>query len=285
MNFTVANHASLTTVDGYVNYNDVEFDDIPEMVTSGFNYVACKLKDEVRKDNNFDGYVDVLIIDIDANCTIEQAKALFAKYKFYLITSKSHQKEKNGIVCDRFRMFFRLDKTIHIRQAMEEIYSQFIKIYPFIDTSCRNVSRLYYSSPRNAIVFYNEGCMYPTFILSRVEATKTTKPISEVRLDEIFVYSELKECWINKYGEILVSENSSELNKDAKLKGALTILNNEFYAGNRANCLFKVASMLKNDKLSDDIIVPFLLRENDNRDGLKFREAMHNIASGVKRNG
>ena len=282
MNFTVANHASLTTVDGYVNYNDVEFDDIPEMVTSGFNYVACKLKDEVRKDNNFDGYVDVLIIDIDANCTIEQAKALFAKYKFYLITSKSHQKEKNGIVCDRFRMFFRLDKTIHIRQAMEEIYSQFIKIYPFIDTSCRNVSRLYYSSPKDAIIFYNEGCMYPTFILSGVEATKTTKPISEVRLDEIFVYSELKECWINKYGEILVSENNGELNKDAKLKGALTILNNEFYAGNRNHCIFKVACLLVKDGLDEDEIADFLIKENSSRDGLKLNELMQCLKSAFR---
>ena len=288
MNFTVATHNSLTKVDGYEHYDNVEFEDIPDMVTSGFNYVACKLQNGIRKDDNFDGFVDVLILDIDDSCTIEQAREIFKAYKFYLITSKSHQKEKNGFVCDRFRMFLKLDCTINIRQQMEEIYNQVIFKYPFIDKSCRNVSRSYYSSPKDALVIYNEGRMYPTIILSGVESKNNAKEYQDKgkgknehieHLNEVFVFNEITELWTNKYGEVLECEST---NVESKIKGALTVLDNEFYSGNRNNVIFKVCAMLRKDGLDENYIIEFLTRENDKRDGLKFGELMQVIRSAFR---
>ena len=290
MNFTVATHNSLTKTDGYIHYNDVDFHDIPEMVRSGFNYVACKLRNGIRLDDNFDGFVDVLIIDVDEACTITQAKSLFSKFEFYLVTSKSHQKDKNGMVCDRFRMFFRLENTIYIRQQMEEIYNLFIKKYPFIDTKCKNVSRLYYSSPENAEVIYNEGARYTTkIILSGVEAIKTEKEYHHKasdkikHIDEIFVLNELTGLWTNKYGETLGGQTANDT--DSKLRGVQSYLEQNYYDGNKANCLFCASAMMKKDAVfTDDFIVDYLINyfQSNTSSNASFKTALQNIKGGLR---
>ena len=78
MNLTISNHSNIKNTSGYKHYNDLEFGDLEEVVKSGFHYVACKLKNEIRNDNNFDGFVDLLILDIDSDCNIEQAKQIFS---------------------------------------------------------------------------------------------------------------------------------------------------------------------------------------------------------------
>ena len=241
MNLTISNHSNIKNTNGYEHYNNLEFEDLENIVKSGFHYVACKLKNEVRNDKNFDGFVDLLILDIDDGCTIQQAKQLFSKFEFFLITTKSHQKLKNDLVCDRFRVFLQLEKTIFIRQQIEQIYSDILTIYPFLDSACRNVSRLFYSSPVDAYTYYNEGVKYPvktlSFYKTFFEAPKVEKePIKHI--DEVFILNELTGVWINKYGEVLEQENNITDN-EYYLKGAKTLLDNEFYKGNRNNIIYK----------------------------------------------
>lgn len=45
-----------------------------------------------------------LWFDFDDGLSIEEATKLFKHYKFLIYTTKSHQKDKKGLVCDRFRM-------------------------------------------------------------------------------------------------------------------------------------------------------------------------------------
>lgn len=287
MNFTVANHNSATNPNNFIHYDSVEFSDIPQMATSGSCYCACKLKNNYRADNNFDGSVDVLIIDIDEDCTIEQAKVLFKRYEFFIITSKSHQKEKNGIVCDRFRIFFKLDKTINIRQEMEEIYSLFIDKYPFVDTSCRNVSRFFYSSPFEAEVIYNKGIKYKTKIPicvnpMGVEDTNGSKEVSLPKVRGIYVLDEITGLWTNEFNEVLVDDNQNDTTLENKLKGGIALLDKEFYSGNRNNAIFSCACMLLKDGLSEQEVVDFITEENDKRDSISFNEAMYCIKSALR---
>ena len=288
MKFTVANHRNAKIAEGYKNYDDLEFSDIPDIVTDAYNYCACKLKDEYRLDENFDGEVDILIIDIDEVCTIDEAKALFGKYEYWLITSKSHQKDKGGIVCDRFRLFFKLDKTIHIRQHMEEIYNRFIGKYSFIDTSCRNVSRFFYPSPEDAEIYYNEGKQYQSK-LSIIESELPLKgkkrdlPIPS-HLDSVFWYCDGTEEWKNKYGEVLDTEGNGEITEDGKLKGVQTLLDNEYVQGSKGNTLFRASAMLKKDGFDDDFIFDYLMAEWTARGSStdKFRDFKQNVLGGLK---
>lgn len=284
MNLTISNHSNIKNTNGYEHYNSLEFGDLENIVKSGFHYVACKLKNEVRNDKNFDGFVDLLILDIDDGCTIQQAKQLFSKFEFFLITTKSHQKLKNDLVCDRFRVFLQLEKTIFIRQQIEQIYSDILTIYPFLDSACRNVSRLFYSSPVDAYTYYNEGVKYPvktlSFYKTFFEAPKVEKePIKHI--DEVFILNELTGVWINKYGEVLEQENNTT-DTEYYLKGAKTLLDNEFYKGNRNNIIYKTICMLLNDGLEPDFILDFIIKENDTRGGLKFNELMSCFRSALK---
>lgn len=310
MYLTIASHNSEKEITGFKT-EIVSFKDIPELVKK-FSYCSNSLKDGRRTQNKdkslqtgieaYAGKEDVLILDIDAGVTIEQMSIFFGEYNYIIVTTKSHRKIKNGVMQgDRFRLFLELEYSIDNYEDRVFIIGEIYKTYFFLDQSVKSTNRFFYKSPEDAEVITNiTGKTFSThqylnkksilmcddiskiITLNRVEATKTTKPISKVRLDEIFVYSELKECWINKYGEILVSENSSELNKDAKLKGALTILNNEFYAGNRNATLFKISCMLLKDGLDEDEIADFLIKENSSRDGIKLNELMQCLKSAFR---
>ena len=286
MHFTVANHGVRHNPNGYINYPDVSFDDIPDMVTNDTNYCACRLKDNYRLDDNFDGCVDVLVIDVDEACSIEQAKQIFKKYEFYLITTRSHQKDKGGIKCDRFRLFIPLDKTVHIREQMEEIYSRFIDTYFFVDTKCRNVSRFFYSSPRDAYVYHNKGKKYPTKLTELgIESKEEVSPIPNHTLthkDAVFRFCEIREEWVNEYGEVLESDNQTD--EEAKLKGVEAFLESDYYQGNKSNCLFRASAMMKRDGFDEDFIADYLIdywQKHASRTD-KMRDALQNIKGGFK---
>jgi len=73
---------------------------------------------------------------------------MFANYKCMMATTKSHQKDKNGLVCDRFRMIFITDRTIKLNS---ELYSDFMaNVYESLgvpaDQSCKDSSRFYYGA-------------------------------------------------------------------------------------------------------------------------------------------
>jgi len=278
MNFTVCNHGRARDANGYVPYSDVHFDDIPDMVTSGMNYCACKLVDEYRLDDNFDGCVDVLIIDVDDTCTLDMAKLIFQKFEYYIVTSKSHQKLKNDVVCDRFRLFIPLDETVHIRQKMEMIYDNFIQTYDFIDTSCRNVSRFFYSSPKDAIVIKNSGSKYKTKLNPKDDDDTITKPTQEVKTTSV------KASWLGeKVDDVFVGNDSSgNSSEENHLIGIQQFLDDEYVVGQRAVALFKASSIMKKDGFDQNFTVDYLLKEFNRRGGDKQNVAQQNIMNAWK---
>ncbi len=179
MNFTVANHNDKYKSSGFIHYDSVEFENIPEMVTAGFAYASGKFKNNHRLDANYEGYEDVLILDIDDKVTLEQAKVLFKKYTNFIITTKSHQVEKNGVIADRYRVFIKLSETLTDAKTRDIFIENIFSAFSFVDGSCKNASRFYYSSPKDAQIFYNEGKDMPIINskapLIPLEATKTKK--------------------------------------------------------------------------------------------------------------
>ena len=47
--------------------------------------------------------LELLVLDVDDGCTLSEALEVFKDFAHVVGTTKSHQKEKNGVVCDRFR--------------------------------------------------------------------------------------------------------------------------------------------------------------------------------------
>ena len=283
MNFSIANHNDAKNPKGFINYEDVEFLNIPEMTTSGFAYSAGKFKDGHRNNDNWLGYEDVLILDIDDGCTIIQAIEIFKRYENFIITSRSHQKNKNGLVCDRFRIFIHLEETINDKTLRDKFMLQSMDTFCFVDKSAKDRGRFFFSSPTDAKVIYNNGKKMPIIITEiAIEDKKDTKSMI-IPGNDIYRLCEIRECWIDKNGNVLennVTENG--LNIDAKLKGAISLLDKEFYKGNRNHAIFKACTMLLKDGISNDDVADFIIKENETRDSVPFKELMAIIKSAIR---
>lgn len=97
----------------------------------------------------------LLVLDVDEGCSIETAKDLFKEYKHIIATSRSHGTEKNGVVCDRFRVVLFLDSTITNDRDFKATWATAFRRWPFIDQACKDSSRFFYPSPE--IVSINEA--------------------------------------------------------------------------------------------------------------------------------
>ena len=108
----------------------------------------------IRKSENF-LYADFLVLDIDEPTEpLEQTVKRFCDHKIIIATTKSHQKEKNGIICDRFRMIIPFDQRItdvvQYKYNMEFILEQ----CEFADKACKDAARLFF--PCQKIVYVNK---------------------------------------------------------------------------------------------------------------------------------
>lgn len=136
----------------------VPFNIIHEVVMNNeFKYSAGTFKDGYRNKDNYEKKQNLVIIDIDDGMKLETAKIMFSNYKCFMATTKSHQKDKHGLVCDRFRIIFITDRTIKLDS---ETYGRFMaNVYESLgvpaDQSCKDSSRFYYGAEGE--YWYSEG--------------------------------------------------------------------------------------------------------------------------------
>jgi hypothetical protein len=87
---------------------------------------------------------DVLGLDVDEGCSLSEALEIFMDYKHIITTSKSHQKEKNGVVCDRFRVILFPETTINSSDELTETLTSLMEQFPFLDKSCKDAARFFW---------------------------------------------------------------------------------------------------------------------------------------------
>lgn len=97
----------------------------------------------------------LLVFDVDAGCTLKQAVLDFAPLRHIIVTSRSHQKAKGGIVTDRFRVILFLDGVIKNDEIFKTTWFKIAELFPYIDPACKDISRFYYAGIK--IVSVNKG--------------------------------------------------------------------------------------------------------------------------------
>jgi len=136
----------------------VPFEILHEVVCNPeFNYSAGTFKKGYRNKDNYEKKQNLVIIDIDDGMKLETAKKMFSNYKCLIAATRSHQIEKNGTVCDRFRLIFITDRTI---QLDSDTYGRFMSnVYASLgvpaDESCKDSSRAYFGAKRE--YWYSSG--------------------------------------------------------------------------------------------------------------------------------
>lgn len=102
-----------------------------------------------RASKNFD-HTSFMVFDFDSGYTLEEAKIEFAGVKHIIATTRNHQREKHGLVCDRFRVICPLDKPISNPTEYQKIwdfYSNSISgLFPHNDQQTKDLARIYFRS-------------------------------------------------------------------------------------------------------------------------------------------
>jgi hypothetical protein len=139
--------------------DEITIDSINELcaVISGYSWSPGVFSNRRRLIANL-SRIDLLVLDVDAGCSLDDARELFSEYRHIIATSRNHQKDKHGVVCDRFRVVLFLSSPItndkDFKSTWESVRSQF----PFIDDACKDSSRFFYPSPM-VVSINNEGSL------------------------------------------------------------------------------------------------------------------------------
>jgi putative DNA primase/helicase len=143
--------------------NIVEVDSVEELEEiAQYDIVFGKLNGTRNKSNWIES--DVLYADIDNEnndpntwMTIEQFIERYKKYEFYITTSKSHMKIKDGKDArPKFHVYFPIHKTITDKNGYERLLNKLTIFIKEADKSIKNCDRLFYGN-KNTETYYNSG--------------------------------------------------------------------------------------------------------------------------------
>lgn len=172
---------------------EIEWKQLHRMVSSDYRQYSHfefnkrkKISENWRNDKQ-----NILILDVDDGCSIDEAKKIFKEYKYFICTTKSHRQDKKGVICDRFRVILCSNNI-----PKGDIFFDFIKEmelkYPFIDKqpNCKTGAFLGHAK---CDYWYNDGKEFdcsPLLELSQarkqLKATPQQKEIIEdINIDNL----------------------------------------------------------------------------------------------------
>ena len=103
---------------------------------------------------------NLIAFDIDEGMTVQQAQQILSPYIYIIYTTKSHQKDKNGIICDRFRIIIPTKTIFYVNpeehKGLYENISSVIGI-PNYDVATRNQGRLWFTNPNAEVIVKKDG--------------------------------------------------------------------------------------------------------------------------------
>lgn len=122
------------------------------------NWSCGIFNEEHRKIDNF-VESQFMALDIDEGVSIEEARRRLEGLSHILAPTKSHKKEKNGKICDRFRAVVVLEEPIQDVNDYYATYGELMKLFPEADRACKDPSRFYY--PSKEVYQVKKGKSYP----------------------------------------------------------------------------------------------------------------------------
>lgn len=99
---------------------------------------------------NIENFIEanIIALDIDEKLSLVDAedRLKVLNYEASISLSKSHQKDKNGIKCDRFRIIFFINKTITCPLQYDATWSHLYSLFPEADPQTKDCARFYFPS-------------------------------------------------------------------------------------------------------------------------------------------
>lgn len=175
----------ISTAQNNVNFHPVEvsnFDELCKILCDKTikAYSLGTYKDDYRNLKNFI-QCKCIGLDIDNDkhgqiMSLNEAKTAFKDYKHIIATTRSHQKEKHGIVVDRFRVILFLKEPILDIETFYRVWHGLKREFNVIDPQCKDASRYWF--PSNKIEQIQKEGNYVKIPEKVIEENTTSKDSS-----------------------------------------------------------------------------------------------------------
>ena len=102
-------------------------------------------------------------IDVDNGITLQETIEKLSGYVYLIYTTKSHQKDKGGIVCDRFRILLPTKSKFYVdNERHKELITNVCEALGVgsYDVSTRNQDRLWFTNPQAEIFKNQQGELF-----------------------------------------------------------------------------------------------------------------------------
>lgn len=252
--------------------SSLPFGEFGTILKSEINYSPFQYRENYRKeDNSVLTNANCIFLDFDDGLSIDKAKGVFNHLCYVLATTKSHQKEKNGKVCDRFRIVIPCKTNITLcKEDYKELMNDIITTYG-ADRACKDIARFYYGF-KDSEVFYNFGDLFD--LDKAMEKIKKKKQI-------IKEMTKTKERVVNIHFDGSKIDTLRQISHTDKMLRLLKF-NERFGAGGRNNYLFACAKYLQDSGMSDDEVVSEVLWINGQGDGISEEEIKQTILKSLR---
>lgn len=158
-------------------------EELAEYSTKEYGWCPAIFKSNYRNLDNFIS-MDTIALDFDEGMSLEEASITFSGYQHFIGTSRSHQKEKvlkSGKVkpaCDRFRVVFRLSRSITSDAEYKSTFEHLRQKFPAADPVCNDASRMFYPCV-DIVQGDNEGILVDPVAPAPIEAKAPRRELTD----------------------------------------------------------------------------------------------------------
>lgn len=267
------------------NSYSATLEELAQIVSSEINYSPFQYKGGHRKEINSNlEACNCIMLDFDDGMSIEEIKEIFENTTYLIATTKSHQKEKNGFVCDRFRVILPLENCINITIDEYKIMMDLLINRLGADKSCKDISRFFYGTTTAQTfinygeffeweVYYRQAMYLYNLKQKKKEAEKEAlkQPIQKQKSNYNFDTKDniTKKEWFEKYSHTQQMLNYFEFSS-------------RFGVGGRNTYLFGIAKHFQEHGCDANFIKYEVLWINSQGDGLDEIEIINTIFRSMK---
>ena len=123
---------------------DYYFTELEKALKTDGRYSPFIFKNDYRKSENYMQNVsNCIVLDFDDGMTRKEFKES-ANFAYAIGTTKSHMKDKNGKVCERFRVIIPTSTAIDLNsEQYSNMMREIFVLYPMADNACKDTARAY----------------------------------------------------------------------------------------------------------------------------------------------
>lgn len=220
-------------------------------------YSVGKFKAGHRTQLNWEGSNNCIVLDIDGGVSLDGVKSLIDNrhLKALIVTTRNHQKEKNEIVADRFRVLL---PTSDVFEGNAREYTQYMRevnryFFNISDPATEEVARMYYCNPLQE-EWYSEG----TNLLSYAQFKPIPKPVKEFKPLNDEDKSKMVDLMVHKYTDHI---KPGERNKSLRTLFFVLIDKVKIEPSIARDVIISINSGLRSDWQLDEDEIDLITRE------------------------